>query len=154
MTYLCKCGYEGEPTIKENPPHKTANCSACGKYLEHVSNKYDSRYNREYLYDKTFGYCGYCGVDIYEGFHIDHMHPRSRGGSDGLRNLIASCQNCNLSKGARTVEEFRRYKKCGDFFFEKLLFYPDFFKAKKAIFIKSFNPYNYIHERTNNRATT
>lgn len=49
--------------------------------------------------------CGICGTN--EGpMHIDHKHPRSRGGETVLKNLWTLCRHCNLSKGARTVEEF------------------------------------------------
>lgn len=37
---------------------------------------------------------------------VDHLHPRSRGGSNDRSNLVAACRACNLRKGARTVAEF------------------------------------------------
>jgi len=49
--------------------------------------------------------CAYCGTR--EGpFHIDHIHPLSRGGSNDLTNLCVACIPCNLSKGARTPDEW------------------------------------------------
>lgn len=43
--------------------------------------------------------CFYCGlpapVVILE---IDHLHPKSRGGSDDEWNLVAACQECNAGK--------------------------------------------------------
>lgn len=38
---------------------------------------------------------------------IDHRVPVARGGSDERENLVLACQKCNVTKGARTVEEFR-----------------------------------------------
>lgn len=35
--------------------------------------------------------------------HVDHIIPRSRGGSDDMDNLQAMCQTHNLKKGARTI---------------------------------------------------
>lgn len=48
--------------------------------------------------------CFYCGRDAS---HVDHVFPRSRGGSDDLSNLVPSCARCNLSKRDRTPEEWR-----------------------------------------------
>jgi 5-methylcytosine-specific restriction endonuclease McrA len=48
--------------------------------------------------------CGFCG-----GFAttIDHLLPRSRGGSNSWRNTVAACGGCNQRKGDRTPEEAR-----------------------------------------------
>ena len=32
---------------------------------------------------------------------IDHVHPRSKGGSNNLSNLVLSCVWCHAKKGAR-----------------------------------------------------
>src|SRR5690349_17636184 len=34
-------------------------------------------------------------------FHIDHICPRARGGTDELDNLALTCPRCNLVKGDR-----------------------------------------------------
>jgi hypothetical protein len=47
--------------------------------------------------------CSYCGRPAT---HADHIIPRSRGGSDHFDNLTPSCGDCNVSKGARTPEEW------------------------------------------------
>jgi hypothetical protein len=60
---------------------------------------------REYLlekYDHTCVYCG--GKDV--PLEIEHIIPRSRGGSDRLSNLTISCRPCNQSKNNRTAAEF------------------------------------------------
>lgn len=55
--------------------------------------------------------CKYCGkLLIDEKFHIDHMLPVSRGGHTEESNLVAACVECNLSKGAKTAEEFMSRK--------------------------------------------
>src|SRR5690606_31343562 len=49
--------------------------------------------------------CRYCGST--DGpFHIDHLVPVSRGGSDEPSNLTVSCRSCNLSKCSLTASEF------------------------------------------------
>ncbi len=37
---------------------------------------------------------------------IEHLIPRSRGGSDRASNLAVACQACNLKKGKQTATEF------------------------------------------------
>lgn len=53
-----------------------------------------------------YGYCcAYCGT--VEGvFHIDHIIPVARGGTNSLDNLTVACSGCNLSKGDRLLEEW------------------------------------------------
>ena len=46
--------------------------------------------------------CVYCGKPAA---HMDHVIPKSQGGTDGDANLVPACAKCNLSKGARTPEE-------------------------------------------------
>ena len=39
--------------------------------------------------------------------HVDHVIPRSQGGSDSLENKVLSCPRCNLSKGGRSPEQWK-----------------------------------------------
>ena len=49
--------------------------------------------------------CTYCGAGRQlEG---DHIVPLSRGGSNAFFNLATACRPCNLSKGSKTVQEWR-----------------------------------------------
>ena len=48
--------------------------------------------------------CRYCGRPAT---HCDHVHPRSRGGTDAPENLVAACGWCNRSKNDQTVEEWQ-----------------------------------------------
>lgn len=52
-----------------------------------------------------FTNCAYCGAPAEQ---IDHIIPRSRGGTDALENLAPACAACNLSKRDRTPEEWTR----------------------------------------------
>jgi 5-methylcytosine-specific restriction endonuclease McrA len=59
--------------------------------------------------------CIYCGLrpGDWQGntrlsrrdFTVDHILPRSRGGSDTWHNTASACQQCNQSKGSRTPTE-------------------------------------------------
>lgn len=46
--------------------------------------------------------CAYCGKAAST---IDHVLPRSRGGTDTWENLVACCLRCNNVKGDRTPQE-------------------------------------------------
>lgn len=49
--------------------------------------------------------CFYCGTSLGD-YHVDHMTPVSRGGSNGPENLCCACSKCNQRKGTKTAEEF------------------------------------------------
>ena len=60
---------------------------------------------REYLLAKFDRTCVYCGaIDV--PLNIDHVRPRSRGGSDRVTNLALACVPCNQAKANQPVEEF------------------------------------------------
>ncbi|TAL68837.1 MAG: HNH endonuclease [Bacteroidetes bacterium] len=48
--------------------------------------------------------CQYCGTKSHE-LTIDHIIPKSRGGSDSWDNLVSACKSCNNKKADRTPEE-------------------------------------------------
>ncbi len=60
---------------------------------------------REYLLLKWGYRCAYCGKEANR-WEVDHIIPRSRGGSNRLKNLAFSCHDCNQDKGDRTAAEY------------------------------------------------
>ncbi|WP_179828422.1 RNA-guided endonuclease IscB [Nocardiopsis aegyptia] len=60
---------------------------------------------RDYLLSKCGRACLYCGATNVP-LNIDHVHPRSRGGTDRVSNLVLACVPCNQAKNDRPVEEF------------------------------------------------
>lgn len=60
---------------------------------------------REYLLAKFKRTCLYCGAKDTP-LNLDHVHPKSRGGSNRVTNLVLACIPCNQKKGNRPVEEF------------------------------------------------
>ena len=60
---------------------------------------------REYLLDKWQRRCAYCGKANIP-LQVEHIIPRSRGGSDRVSNLTLACESCNQRKGSQTAEEF------------------------------------------------
>jgi hypothetical protein len=50
--------------------------------------------------------CQYCGARPPDTIlQVDHIHPRSAGGTDEMDNLITACWVCNLGKHANTGSE-------------------------------------------------
>jgi 5-methylcytosine-specific restriction endonuclease McrA len=60
---------------------------------------------REYLLEKWGRKCAYCDAENVP-LEIDHIHPRSKGGSDCVSNLTLACRPCNQRKANRDVVEF------------------------------------------------
>lgn len=52
--------------------------------------------------------CVYCDADLHDGYHIDHIVPLIRGGTDWPDNLQCLCAPCNLSKHDIMPDEFER----------------------------------------------
>ena len=51
-----------------------------------------------YKYDFS---CQFCGAKVdHDQIEIDHMVPKSMGGSDRLENLTCACKKCNQSKSS------------------------------------------------------
>lgn len=62
---------------------------------------------REYVYERDNYECHYCGCRCTKhNISLDHLLPRSRGGSDFPDNLVASCINCNERKKDMDYNEF------------------------------------------------
>jgi 5-methylcytosine-specific restriction endonuclease McrA len=60
---------------------------------------------REYVVAKWRWRCGYCGKNGLP-LQLEHIIPKSRGGSDRVDNLALACEACNTRKGKRTAGEF------------------------------------------------
>lgn len=60
---------------------------------------------REYLLEKFKRQCVYCKKKNIP-FEIEHIIPKSRGGSNRVNNLTIACRECNQSKDNMTAEEF------------------------------------------------
>jgi hypothetical protein len=60
---------------------------------------------RAYLLVKYAHRCAYCGKRNTP-FEVDHILPRSHGGSNRISNLCLACHACNQEKGSRTAIEF------------------------------------------------
>ena len=63
------------------------------------------RQNKHVLYGQQEGRCGGCKLDFpFKVMEVDHVVPRSRGGSDKLEYLQLLCSQCIRMKGDRPQE--------------------------------------------------
>lgn len=53
--------------------------------------------------------CQYCGA---RGDSIDHIHPRSRGGTHTWDNVVAACRPCNVRKRDRLLADTGMRLRC------------------------------------------
>ena len=55
----------------------------------------------------TCQYCGRKAPDVQ--LEVDHIIPKSYGGSDKRTNLITACYECNIGKGGDPLESGARW---------------------------------------------
>jgi RRXRR protein/HNH endonuclease len=74
-------------------------------HLEYQQGELYGYFLREYVLAKWQRKCAYCdaqGVPL----EIEHIVPKSRGGSNRASNLTLACHACNQRKGQQTAAEF------------------------------------------------
>ena len=64
---------------------------------------------REYLLEKWGRCCAYCGAKQVK-LEIDHIIPKSKGGTDKVSNLTIACRECNCKKSNHSIQEFLKNK--------------------------------------------
>jgi len=74
------------------------------------------------VWNKTDGNCCYCGektLKLYQNRKenkrnplkatIEHIKPRSHGGTNALENLVIACGKCNGARGNMKLKTFRKH---------------------------------------------
>jgi 5-methylcytosine-specific restriction endonuclease McrA len=60
---------------------------------------------KQFLLERAKYKCVYCdAVDV--PLEIEHIIPRSKGGSDSIKNLTVACTKCNQKKSNQDIKEF------------------------------------------------
>jgi len=84
------------------------------KNAKHLADYYQKTRSKRLAQSKAYnrenpaGRCGACRCAMRD-YHVDHVIPISRGGSDNPENLQLLCPPCNLSKGSKTMHEWRAH---------------------------------------------
>ncbi len=60
---------------------------------------------REYLLEKFSRTCAYCGAKDVP-LEVEHIKPKSKGGSNRVSNLTIACVSCNQAKSNLDIREF------------------------------------------------
>ena len=64
------------------------------------------RFNRRNVFARDGNQCQYCGEHFPSSeLSLDHVVPRSRGGTTAWENIVCACVACNVRKGGRTPPE-------------------------------------------------
>jgi len=72
--------------------------------LETLSSSEAKRLWRSKIKQKWNYECAYCGSD--KDLTIDHIVPRSKGGTDFTKNVVCCCHDCNQSKSHTPWEDW------------------------------------------------
>ncbi|MFP4511899.1 MAG: HNH endonuclease [Acidimicrobiales bacterium] len=72
------------------------------RYYVRVPYERATALSRRAVFHRDGGRCQYCGGSAES---IDHVVPRSRGGSHVWENVVAACRPCNAAKGDRLLAE-------------------------------------------------
>ena len=85
------------PVALDTPPKRTD-----------LGNLPNYRTHRHRLYGEQEGVCVGCNTHFpFRVMDVDHILPRSKGGTDHPDNLQLLCSGCNRSKGGKTMAEWR-----------------------------------------------
>ncbi len=70
--------------------------------------KHSLRLNRHTVFARDGNRCQYCGRSFSKSqLSLDHVIPRSHGGTTTWENVVCACLKCNIRKGGRTPHAAR-----------------------------------------------
>lgn len=77
------------------------------RYRERAKSADDKWLGKRHRVFERDGYvCTYCGADVKDDPHCDHVLPLIQGGTNDVGNLTTACQRCNSAKAGRTLQEW------------------------------------------------
>jgi 5-methylcytosine-specific restriction endonuclease McrA len=110
-TYDFEGWIEASQNAKAGRRIRAATCSFCipevivlsafnGRFTKEV------RFSRRNIFERDDNCCQYCGRKFERSeLTLDHVVPRSRGGTSTWNNIVLACIRCNLRKGDRLLNE-------------------------------------------------
>ena len=65
-----------------------------------------ARFSRKNVWVRDEGKCQYCGIHVSpDNYTLDHVVPKTRGGTTHWGNVVACCYSCNQKKGDKSVQQ-------------------------------------------------
>lgn len=110
-TYDFEGWIEASQTAQTGRRIYAATCSLCipeiivlstfnGRFSKEV------RFSRRNIFERDDNRCQYCGGKFERSeLTLDHVVPRSRGGTSTWNNIVLACIRCNLRKGDKGLGE-------------------------------------------------
>jgi 5-methylcytosine-specific restriction endonuclease McrA len=84
-------------------------------WKEVIRKQVAKRCTQKRIRDRDGPGCKYCGSGKEDGewwdLHLDHVHPKSRGGGNEDENLVLACGDCNRRKYNHISEEWGNLKR-------------------------------------------
>ena len=106
-------GFYGDtdPTLDFNKIVTKAINKYCDAKIVEKENRINIKLIRSRLFKKQNGKCHYCNKQLsHTKSTIDHIIPRSKGGTDTIDNFVVACYECNCDKSDLNREEYAEYK--------------------------------------------
>lgn len=88
-------------------PSRSIEIPATIRLVSRVQRKFSApRFRKKVLFNRDNWQCQYCGTRLdWSSVTIDHVTPKSRGGTTCWKNCVAACKKCNSKKGSRSLSE-------------------------------------------------
>jgi 5-methylcytosine-specific restriction endonuclease McrA len=83
----------------ERTAHQLPSVIRLRAYVSIPRHRSSARISRRAVFARDRHRCQYCGSERH--LTVDHVVPRSKGGTDTWDNLVTSCAPCNRKKGDR-----------------------------------------------------
>ena len=104
------CNRQSRKWCRENPDKRRATIERRRARMKGANGSFTSR-DIKHLRRSQKNTCVYCGLNpnchgLLFSYHLDHIVPLSRGGSNNPENLQLLCSHCNQSKLDKTHEEY------------------------------------------------
>ena len=110
-----------QPLLEQGLSYTAIGCElgVTGQYIGRLVNGRQrgkrSRNEKYVVYERQKGVCSGCGEVVPSEFaHLDHIVPRSKGGTDDVDNLQILCIMCNSLKGANSMDYLQGRLLCGE----------------------------------------
>lgn len=99
---------ENMRTYRRANPQRFATMARISRARKHGAVGSHTAEDIQVIYESQQGCCYYCKEPVGTKYHVDHVVPLSRGGSNDPSNLVIACPTCNQSKADKLPHEWRQ----------------------------------------------